>query len=312
MAERVGNRDRIWQSLQPDLLEIHAERQRRRPLGIAWIVGGLAAIVVAVWSGLHIEDGPWRVGSIALGFGGLVAQLIGFGQLNLHGSRFELLVRNAVFAQAGLTFKKAVSDFPTKPFKDLGLIPDYDEGRFRDQVTGEFVGLPIQMCHAELVKRISKRSSKTPFKGVLLTTSFPKAIAGRTTVFPDPTNTGYAPPWNATQGERVRLESSGFEDVYEVYSSDQVEARHVLTPSFMERLLAIQKQLQARDPGAILCLGLADGQLMLAIFGYMPWFESPKGRPRLDDPSIVGGYLSDLARLREVLEALGLNKRTER
>jgi hypothetical protein len=309
MTRQKSDRDRIWKKLQPDLQDIQADRKRRRPFGLGCILLGLVALIGAVWGGLQVEDGPWRVGAIALGFTGLVAQLIGFGQLNLHGSRFELLARNAVFAQAGLSFKRAVSEFPTKPFQDLGLIPDYDEARFRDHVTGEIAGLSFQMCHAELIKRISKRSSKTPFKGVLLSSAFHKPIIGRTTVFPDPTKTGYVPAWNATEGERVRLESSAFEDLYEVYSSDQVAARYLLTPSFMERLMAVQTQLQERDHNAIVCLGLTDGHLLLAIFGERAWFEGPKGRPDLDDPSIIDNYLGDLDRLRDVIKTLNLDAR---
>lgn len=311
MAKSISDRDRIWQKLQPEIQTIEAERQRRRPLGIAWIIGGLAALVVALWTGLQIEDGPWRIGSIALGFGGVMAQLIGFGQLNLHGSRFELLVRNAVFENAGLTFKKTVKDYPTERFRTLGLAPDYDEGRFRDQVAGQIFGISIQMCQAELVKRISKRNSKTLFKGILLASSFPEPILSRTTVFPDPTKTGYAPNLNALPGEPVQIGSSGAADLYEVYSSDPVEANHLLTASFMDRLMDIQKQLQARDDGAIVCLGLADQTLLLAVLGNKPWFEPPKGRPRLDDPSIVDGYLSDLARLQALVRLLILDDRTK-
>ena len=43
---------------------------------------------------------------------------------------------------------------------------------------------------------------------------------------------------------------------------------------------------------------------MLAIFGERIWFERPKGRPNLDDPSIIDGYFADLARLRDLIETL--------
>jgi hypothetical protein len=40
--------------------------------------------------------------------------------------------------------------------------------------------------------------------------------------------------------EKVKLESTEFENKFIVYSSDQVEARYILTPSFMERLVKLQ------------------------------------------------------------------------
>jgi hypothetical protein len=38
----------------------------------------------------------------------------------------------------------------------------------------------------------------------------------------------------------VKLESVEFENKFVVYSNDQVEARYILTPSFMERLVKLQ------------------------------------------------------------------------
>jgi Protein of unknown function (DUF3137) len=41
--------------------------------------------------------------------------------------------------------------------------------------------------------------------------------------------------------QKVTLEDPQFEDKFEVYSTDQIEARYLLTTSFMERLLALSR-----------------------------------------------------------------------
>lgn len=41
--------------------------------------------------------------------------------------------------------------------------------------------------------------------------------------------------------ENVNLEDPEFESVFEIYSSDQVEARYLLTSVFMERLLSLSR-----------------------------------------------------------------------
>jgi hypothetical protein len=43
--------------------------------------------------------------------------------------------------------------------------------------------------------------------------------------------------------EKVKLESIDFENRFIVYSNDQVEARYILTPSFMERLVKLEKMM---------------------------------------------------------------------
>jgi hypothetical protein len=56
--------------------------------------------------------------------------------------------------------------------------------------------------------------------------------------------------FNAMQGKsmpKVALEDKAFEKIFEVYSSDQVEARYLLTPTFMERL----KRLNLSHDGVV-------------------------------------------------------------
>ena len=48
-------------------------------------------------------------------------------------------------------------------------------------------------------------------------------------------------------GERIRLEDPEFEKQFEVYCDDQITARYVLTPAFMQRL----KKLNERHKGQV-------------------------------------------------------------
>ena len=45
-------------------------------------------------------------------------------------------------------------------------------------------------------------------------------------------------------GERVKLENIEFEKLYDVYSTDQVEARYLLSPSMMEKFIALDKKFK--------------------------------------------------------------------
>ena len=47
--------------------------------------------------------------------------------------------------------------------------------------------------------------------------------------------------------ERVTLEDPEFNNLYEIFSDNQVEARYILTPSFMQRLKNIEDVFQAED-----------------------------------------------------------------
>ena len=62
-----------------------------------------------------------------------------------------------------------------------------------------------------------------------------KNFSGQTIVVPKYIN------YNARNNEEVILEDTNFRKLNNVYSTDQIEARYLLTPSFMERIKSIGK-----------------------------------------------------------------------
>lgn len=100
--------------------------------------------------------------------------------------------------------------------------------------------------HTEYEVESEKSSSwRTIFKGLFFIGDFNKHFQGRTYVYSEAN-----PQLNffnkmlgsfASNLEKIKLESSAFEDKFIVYSNDQVEARYILTPSFMERLIKLQE-----------------------------------------------------------------------
>ncbi len=109
-------------------------------------------------------------------------------------------------------------------------------------------------CFSELHTEEKISSGKethweTIFKGMFIIAEFNKNFSGRTYVWSE-----NKPQLNflnklflsfASGLEKVKLESADFENRFIVYSSDQVEARYILTPSFMERLVRLQQMTSA-------------------------------------------------------------------
>jgi len=88
----------------------------------------------------------------------------------------------------------------------------------------------------------------TIFKGLFFNADFNKEFKGRTYVSPD-----YAEKILGKFGRKfqgisgaaplVQLESVEFEKVFVVHSTDQIEARYILTPALMEAMLRIKQQI---------------------------------------------------------------------
>ncbi|MEN8927672.1 MAG: DUF3137 domain-containing protein [Flavobacteriales bacterium] len=94
--------------------------------------------------------------------------------------------------------------------------------------------------HAEKKTGSKNNNYKTIFKGLFLVADFNKKLANETFVF-----TSGGGKW-FSKYKRVRLENPEFESNFKVFSDNEVEARYVLTPSMMERLIALEKLFEAQ------------------------------------------------------------------
>lgn len=109
---------------------------------------------------------------------------------------------------------------------------------------------------------------KTVFQGICVLLTMNKNFKGRTVVVKDK---GIFNVFKHISGlQRVKLEDMRFEDLFEVYSSDQIEARYLLTTAFMERML----KLSELYGGKSIQFSFDDYQLLLAIPTKQDMFEA--------------------------------------
>lgn len=87
----------------------------------------------------------------------------------------------------------------------------------------------------------------TIFRGLFMHADFNKNFSGTTYVLPDTAEKlfgsfGQSLQKLSSRGELVKLENLEFENRFVVYSSDQVEARYILTPSIMEAMVSLSNR----------------------------------------------------------------------
>lgn len=85
----------------------------------------------------------------------------------------------------------------------------------------------------------------TIFKGLFFHASFNKQIHGETYIAPSFTDRGFAKIGHdimfRDQGEEVKLENPEFEKIFVVHSTNQIEARYILTYTMMEAMVDLHK-----------------------------------------------------------------------
>jgi hypothetical protein len=268
-----------------------------------WTAVGLAVAIVILLATASLTGGVgWRSLSAA-GLIALVCFLVGMIRVAAVASRVkpELVWRVAAFA--GVRYSWRAPDAPSvQTFRELGLVPSFDAAEFEDYSSGERAGCGFELNEADLKRR--HKSSKgrdtyrTCFRGQFLCVRAPIRFLGVTVVLRDVS----LPP--GRELKRVRLVDPRFEEVFEVYSNDQVEARYLLPPDFMERLLAFEalqhgKRAQAAFAGGELLISMRGGDLFEAGSMFKPLVDISRARHVLEEIELVHAIIGSLMAQRE-------------
>jgi hypothetical protein len=149
---------------------------------------------------------------------------------------------------------------------------------------------------------------ETVFKGIFFIADFNKHFLGRTYVVPDGRESFLGigrlfENWSFGRGEIVALENPEFERLFTVYGTDQVEARYILSPSLMERLVGFRNKADTR-----VHISFIHSKLFVALSVGRNLFE-----PKIFSSGVQSGYLQEyfryLALVAGIVDDLNLNLR---
>jgi hypothetical protein len=193
---------------------------------VAWRLLGAVAIMGIVFSVFHYL--LWII------FPAIVAWCY------LPISRYNDSIKKTIFPHI---FSFFGDDFRYAPESLVGIgslepsaiLPAYDKAKLTDSIRGSHknVTLNILWAYLYLEKRRHAITNQeiAVFDGIFIFLRMNKSFSGQTIVKLE--HLANKPPKGL---EKVSLEDPRFEKDFEVYASNQIEARYLLTPSFMERL----------------------------------------------------------------------------
>jgi len=129
--------------------------------------------------------------------------------------------------------------FTIESLKTSDIIPSYQTEYTEDYIKGKYKDVDIELTEGNLFVTGNDSSNKV-YGGLFILLSMNKNFSGKTIIKKDAGKVGN---WFNKAGklENVKLEDPIFEKKFEVSSSDQIEARYLLTTSFMERLLKLSE-----------------------------------------------------------------------
>jgi len=268
--------------LAPTLAELEAAR-----LGIVHQVG--LRLVSRVPLGVAAGVGAWIFSQIGrnpgtffnlLEFMGLGAAIGWYWASHQLSAQYVRLYKDRVLPKLAAQFGSL--DYRQAIEPDMSLLRaehifrEFDRVVAEDEIFGTYRGMALNIVELKLTYG-SGKERRTEFDGLLTTVALPRHLAGTTAVIADNGTLGnLADRFGGEGREHVGVEDPAFEKAYEVYGTDQVAARALLTPAFMERFLALGQRAGFLQPLAL----AQDNRLTIALpkAGGGDLFEPPSYR----------------------------------
>jgi hypothetical protein len=285
--------ERFDGAIRPQLAAREGDRVNAIKKQQSFTFWGILLFIVA--SGVSLAAFQHPIGVVlgaACGFG-LYAW--GSADINRLAKETKLMLVEPVTSQFGMAYELAPATVDINRHLALGLVPRWDRASYEDKLTGTRSDAPFEFFEAHLEERRTETDSRgrtrttwvTVFRGQCLAVKFMKQFSGITKVYRDMGMLNFfAKLGQLGQGQHVKVEDPVFEKAFEVYSTDQVEARFILTPDFMERLLGLERTFQGKQ----LRCAFAGGEMFLAVEG-----------KNLLEPGSMNRTMDDLNRVREML-----------
>lgn len=276
--------------------EIEQRMRTRLPLGLA---GG-----VAVWAWLQHQYAP--PGLLELAAFSATGAGIGWAWASAAlAQRYRRMYKDQVLPRLAASFGaltfRAARDIDVGALRKQGLFGAFDHSSVEDEITGTYHGVPISIVELRL-ERDQDRSRTTVFDGLLASVTLPRSLSGTTAIVADGGAFGALHDLFRKQGARVRLEDALFERRYQVFGTDQVSARALLTPAFMERFLRLGERTGFLAPVAL----AEDNRLTIALpkADGADLFEPPSyGRPAASRAALARLH-ADIGAVLAVAEAV--------
>ncbi|WP_072681346.1 DUF3137 domain-containing protein [Arcobacter sp. LA11] len=201
------------------------------------------------------------------------------------------------------------SSISKETFNRSLLFPKPDRYDGNDLISGLINSTKIYFSDVHAVRE-SSDNSYTIFQGIFIVADFYKNFYGNTIILPDHAQKKYGNllgSWfqskNLNRDELIKMDNLEFEKEFVVYSTDQVEARYILSHSLMEKILNYKRKSKKE-----LFISFINNHLHIGIHYGKDLFE-PVVFSSLLDNKLINEYTTSLHLAVSIVEELKLNQK---
>jgi hypothetical protein len=297
---------------------INAEiAKARRKLFNTAIVAALLTVAVLSFALAQAGVTDGRVLYAPFAVGALAAAIVGLRARRSLSSGYKQIVIGRIVNALGheLTYSRW-SRLTEQNLLDMDLFEERIEDWYaEDEVSGRKGAVTYSITEARATRTEGSGDNErtiTVFKGSIVRLDFNKSFLGHTVVVPHGETKALGGVFGSLFGESgtrrrkeiVNLENVDFENQLTAYSTDQQEARYILTPKMMELIMAAQSTL-----GSAVRLCFRANSVFVTVPQTSDRFEVSLFGPKITPELVVGELAEVLALAEHLIDVLELETR---
>lgn len=229
-----------------------------------WGAAGLLPVLAFLWF-IPISLGDLKFWLSGLAIAGVAAW--GYAPIRKARKTIKIGINSAIARSLGIEYEHDVE--PAQEFEaccQYGLVPGFDRAGFEDRWFGYIEGHGFELYEGHLEERRGSGKNRrwvTVFRGAVISMEFGRPFHSTTLL----QRAGKHKKWFGLGGRKDSVSFDGhelayvdqvhpaFEDVFEVWSDDQVEARVLVHPTYVEHLLALETAFNGEAVRALFTKG---------------------------------------------------------
>ena len=204
---------------------------------------------------------------------GILIAWWGYRPIDAARRAIKIGINSAIAASYGVTYSHEAEPGPEfAAARTYGLVPGFDRSGFEDRWYGTLKGHDFNLYEAHLEDQRGTGKNRrwvTVFRGPVIHMGFGRGFHSTTLL----ERAGKHRKWMGLGGasehvifnghrlDRVDQVHPAFGDVYALYSDDQVEARVLVHPTYIEHLLRLESAFEAQELRAL----FVRGEVLIAI-----------------------------------------------
>ncbi|WP_371397140.1 DUF3137 domain-containing protein [Fretibacter rubidus] len=191
---------------------------------------------------------------------------------------------------------------PMRAMKPSGIVPGHSGYNSEDHFSGLYKGVSIDLSEIKLTKKSGKRTV-TVFNGLaVLLSGGTKPFSGHTIIVKDKTSVGAWAKAKISGLKRANFVDLEFERMFDVFTTDQTEARYLIDPVIMENL----KVMQGEFNGDSLTASFYDDHVLILIESSTNHFEPAKIDIPATDETELMSLRDEIAQILSIVDQLSL------